>query len=97
MRPQFHLPLTTHPEASSFAIIENAIQFSLHQGADLVAILAAARRHGHEAAAAHSDDDKFLCISSREGKGDKSSTGIRRFCSVLQGNRHTFTAALKRF
>jgi nucleotide-binding universal stress UspA family protein len=59
MRPQFHLPLTTHPEASSFAIIENAIQFALHQGADLVASLAAARRHGHEAAATYSDDDEF--------------------------------------
>ena len=30
MKPQFHLPLTTHPEASSFGIIENAIQFCLH-------------------------------------------------------------------
>lgn len=59
MKPQFHLPLTTHPEASSFAIIENAIQFSLHQGADLVASLAAARRHGHEAAETYSDDDEF--------------------------------------
>lgn len=37
MRPQFHLPLTTYPETSSFKIIENAIQFSLHQDADLVA------------------------------------------------------------
>lgn len=59
MKPQFHLPLTTRPEASSFAIIENAIQFSLHQGADLVASLAAARRHGHEAAEAYPDDDEF--------------------------------------
>ncbi|CCM75380.1 universal stress protein [Rhizobium mesoamericanum] len=59
MKPQFHLPLTTRPEASSFAIIENAVQFSLHQGADLVASLAAARRHGHEAADTYSDDDEF--------------------------------------
>ncbi|WP_431323080.1 universal stress protein [Rhizobium sp. YTU87027] len=59
MKPQFHLPLTTHPEASSFAIIENAIQFSLHQGADLVASLAAARRHRHEVAETYSDDDEF--------------------------------------
>lgn len=59
MKPQFHLPLTTRPEASSFAIIENAIQFSLHQNADLVASLAIARRHGHEAAETYSDDDEF--------------------------------------
>ncbi|OWV99821.1 universal stress protein [Rhizobium sp. R693] len=59
MKPQFHLPLTTHPEASSFAIIENAIQFSLHQGADLVASLYAGRRHGHEAGETYSDDDVF--------------------------------------
>jgi nucleotide-binding universal stress UspA family protein len=51
--------LTTHPEASSFAIIENAIQFSLHQGAELVASLAAARRPGHEATETYSDDDEF--------------------------------------
>ncbi|CCM78960.1 universal stress protein [Rhizobium mesoamericanum] len=59
MKPQFHLPLTTRPEASSFAIIENAVQFSLHQGADLVASLAAGRRHGHEAADTYSGDDEF--------------------------------------
>ncbi|WP_028749061.1 universal stress protein [Rhizobium mesoamericanum] len=57
MKPQFHLPLMTRPEASSFAIIENAIQFSLHQGADLVASLAIARRHGREATETYSDDD----------------------------------------
>ncbi|MDQ0563535.1 nucleotide-binding universal stress UspA family protein [Rhizobium mesoamericanum] len=59
MKPQFHLPLTARPEASSFAIIENAIRFSLHQGADLVASLAIARRHGREAAEAYSEDDEF--------------------------------------
>lgn len=47
MRPQFHLPLSTYPEASSFAIIENAIQFCLHHEADLVASLSVARRPGH--------------------------------------------------
>jgi len=59
MRLQFHLPLTTHPEASSFAIIENAIQFALHQDADLVASLSAVRHLGHEGIRTHSDDDEF--------------------------------------
>ncbi|WP_028749362.1 hypothetical protein [Rhizobium mesoamericanum] len=44
---------------AAFAIIENAIQFSLHQGADLVASLAIAQRHGREAAETYSNDDEF--------------------------------------
>ncbi|MBB3545239.1 MULTISPECIES: universal stress protein [unclassified Rhizobium] len=59
MRPQFHLPLITQPEATSFSLIENAIQFSLHQGAGLIASLSAARRHGQEAVETYSEDDEF--------------------------------------
>ncbi|NKK70853.1 universal stress protein [Rhizobium leguminosarum bv. viciae] len=37
MKPQFHLPLSTYPDASSFAIIDNAISLALQNDAHLVA------------------------------------------------------------
>ncbi|MDL2410280.1 universal stress protein [Rhizobium calliandrae] len=37
MKPQFHLPLVTYPESSSFAIVQNAVDFARHQKADLTA------------------------------------------------------------
>lgn len=37
MKPQFHLPLSTYPDASSFAIIDNAIGLALQNDAHLVA------------------------------------------------------------
>jgi nucleotide-binding universal stress UspA family protein len=37
MKPQFHLPLVTYPEASSFAVVQNAVDFARHQKADLTA------------------------------------------------------------
>ncbi len=35
MRAQFHLPLLTYPDPSSFALIQNAIDFARHQEARL--------------------------------------------------------------
>jgi nucleotide-binding universal stress UspA family protein len=57
MRPQFHLPLSVHPETSSFSIIGNAVQFSLHQDADLVASIPAIGRHGKTTGATNTDDE----------------------------------------
>ncbi|MFS8116058.1 hypothetical protein QD460_30450 [Rhizobium jaguaris] len=37
MKPQFHLPLVTYPDSSSFAVIQNAVDFARHQKADLTA------------------------------------------------------------
>ncbi|MBY3184209.1 universal stress protein [Rhizobium laguerreae] len=37
MKPQFHLPLSTYPDASSFTIIDNAIDLARQNDADLVA------------------------------------------------------------
>jgi nucleotide-binding universal stress UspA family protein len=37
MKPQFHLPLSTYPDASSFTIIDNAIDLARQHGADIVA------------------------------------------------------------
>ncbi|MBB4193206.1 universal stress protein [Rhizobium aethiopicum] len=37
MKPQFHLPLSTYPDASSFAIIDNAIGLARQNDAHLVA------------------------------------------------------------
>ncbi|MBB3355697.1 nucleotide-binding universal stress UspA family protein [Rhizobium sp. BK049] len=37
MKPQFHLPLSTYPDASSFTIIDNAIDLSRRNDAHLVA------------------------------------------------------------
>lgn len=37
MKAQFHLPLATYPDASSFALLQNAVDVSLHQRADLTA------------------------------------------------------------
>ncbi|EJB07232.1 nucleotide-binding universal stress UspA family protein [Rhizobium sp. BK619] len=37
MKPQFHLPLMTYPDPSSFTIIGNAIDLARQHGADLVA------------------------------------------------------------
>ncbi|WP_438754810.1 universal stress protein [Pararhizobium sp. O133] len=35
MKPQFHLPLTTYPDPSSFTLLQNAITFARNQSADL--------------------------------------------------------------
>ena len=35
MKPQFHLPLTTYPDPSSFTLLQNAISFARKQNADL--------------------------------------------------------------
>jgi nucleotide-binding universal stress UspA family protein len=35
MKAQFHLPLITYPDASSFTLIQNAIDFALHYDASL--------------------------------------------------------------
>lgn len=37
MKPQFHLPLSTYPDPSSFTIVDNAIDLARQHGADLVA------------------------------------------------------------
>ena len=37
MKAQFHLPLATYPDASSFSLLQNAVDFSLHQKAGLTA------------------------------------------------------------
>ncbi|MBB3525072.1 universal stress protein [Rhizobium sp. BK456] len=37
MRPQFHLPLSTYPDVSSFTIVDNAIDLARQIGADLFA------------------------------------------------------------
>ncbi|UVD58584.1 universal stress protein [Rhizobium sp. Pop5] len=37
MKAQFHLPLATYPDASSFSLLQNAVDLCLHQGADLTA------------------------------------------------------------
>ncbi|RUM25425.1 universal stress protein [Rhizobium vallis] len=37
MKAQFHLPLTTYPDASSFSLLQNAVDVCLHQKADLTA------------------------------------------------------------
>ncbi|KZS57284.1 MULTISPECIES: universal stress protein [Rhizobium] len=37
MKAQFHLPLVTYPDASSFSLLQNAVAVSLHQKADLTA------------------------------------------------------------
>lgn len=37
MKAQFHLPLTSYPDASSFTLLQNAVDVSLHQKADLTA------------------------------------------------------------
>lgn len=37
MKPQFHLPLSTYPDASSFTVIDNAIDLAHQHGADIVA------------------------------------------------------------
>ncbi|ANM13361.1 MULTISPECIES: universal stress protein [unclassified Rhizobium] len=37
MKPQFHLPLSTYPDASSFTIVDNAIDLARQIGADLLA------------------------------------------------------------
>lgn len=37
MKPQFHLPLPTYPDGSSFTIIDNAIDLARQSGADLLA------------------------------------------------------------
>lgn len=37
MKPQFHLPLSTYPDPSSFTIIDNAIDLARQNDADLVA------------------------------------------------------------
>ncbi|MFJ6327529.1 MULTISPECIES: universal stress protein [unclassified Rhizobium] len=39
MKPQFHLPLITYPNASSFSVVQNAVDFTRHQKADLSANL----------------------------------------------------------
>lgn len=39
MKAQFHLPLATYPDASSFALLQNAVNVSLHQKAALTASL----------------------------------------------------------
>ncbi len=37
MKPQFHLPLITYPSASSFSVVQNAVEFARHHKADLTA------------------------------------------------------------
>ncbi|NKL96759.1 MULTISPECIES: universal stress protein [Rhizobium] len=37
MKAQFHLPLATYPDASSFSLLQNAVAVSLHQKAGLTA------------------------------------------------------------
>ncbi|MDL2398322.1 universal stress protein [Rhizobium mayense] len=37
MKPQFHLPLVTYPDSSSFAVVQNAVDLARHQKADLTA------------------------------------------------------------
>ncbi|ASS57347.1 universal stress protein [Rhizobium leguminosarum] len=37
MKAQFHLPLATYPDASSFSLLQNAVDFCLHQKAGLTA------------------------------------------------------------
>lgn len=37
MKPQFHLPLITYPTASSFSVVQNAVDLARHQKADLTA------------------------------------------------------------
>lgn len=37
MKPQFHLPLITYPNASSLSVVQNAVDFARHQKADLTA------------------------------------------------------------
>ncbi|MGO7035826.1 universal stress protein, partial [Rhizobium ruizarguesonis] len=37
MKPQFHLPLSTYPDPSSFTVIDNAIDLARQNNADLVA------------------------------------------------------------
>lgn len=37
MKAQFHLPLATYPDASSFSLLQNAVAVSHHQKADLTA------------------------------------------------------------
>jgi nucleotide-binding universal stress UspA family protein len=39
MIPQFHLPLITYPNASSFNVVQNAVNFARHEKADLTASL----------------------------------------------------------
>lgn len=39
MRAQFHLPLVTYPDPSSFSIVQNAVDFALHHNAGLTASL----------------------------------------------------------
>jgi nucleotide-binding universal stress UspA family protein len=37
VKPQFHLPLITYPSASSFSVVQNAVDFAHHNKADLTA------------------------------------------------------------
>jgi len=37
MRPQFHLPVITYPDASSFTIVDNALDLAQHYNANLIA------------------------------------------------------------
>ncbi|MBX4860910.1 universal stress protein [Rhizobium sophorae] len=37
MKAQFHLPLATYPDASSFSLLQNAVYVALHQNAGLTA------------------------------------------------------------
>lgn len=37
MKPQFHLPLPTYPDAGCFTVVDNALDLARHNGAELVA------------------------------------------------------------
>jgi nucleotide-binding universal stress UspA family protein len=37
MKPQFHLPVITYPDASSFTVVDNALELAQHNNADLIA------------------------------------------------------------